>query len=158
MSAPPGPAAEKRRPQVVAADEEMLTGLGRVGQWVEVAIYLVGGAFLVAAAAIVLLDAIPLLWSGDPSKRALAILDHILLAFVLIEVFHTVRLAIALHELQAEPFLVVALIAAVRRILVITAGNEPLVNRDTLVELGLLVTLLLVSAAALLMLRSRRGR
>ena len=125
-----------------------------MGQWVEVVIYVAGGFFLLAAAGILLLDTVPLLRpGGDPSRRAVSILDHILLVFVLVEVFHTVRLAVTRHEIQAEPFLIVALIAGVRRILVVTVGNESL-GRDTLIELGLLILLIVACSAALRVMRS----
>ena len=125
-----------------------------MGQWLEVVIYVAGGFFLLAAAGILLLDTVPLLRpGGNPSMRAVSILDHILLVFVLVEVFHTVRLAVTRHEIQAEPFLIVALIAGVRRILVVTVGNESL-GRDTLIELGLLILLIVACSAALRVMRS----
>jgi uncharacterized membrane protein (DUF373 family) len=55
-----------------------------------------GGFFLVAAAVIVLIEAVPALWQGaNPSARVSLILDRVLLVFVLVEVFHTLRFAIA---------------------------------------------------------------
>lgn len=145
--------------QVDEQADELTRGLQRLGQWIEVGVYVAGGFFLIAAAAYLLVDSMPSLWrSRSASAGALALLDHVLLVFVLVEVFHTVRFAIARHELRAEPFLVVALIACVRRILVVTAGTEPVVATSALVELGLLVVLLLASAAALLMLRLARRR
>jgi uncharacterized membrane protein (DUF373 family) len=130
--------------------------LDGLGQWLEVAIYVAGGFFLLSAAGILLLDTVPLLRpGGNPSTRAVSILDHVLLVFVLVEVFHTVRLAVTRHEIQAEPFLIVALIAGVRRILVVTVGNTPL-GRENLIELGLLILLLLACSGALLMMRSPR--
>jgi uncharacterized membrane protein (DUF373 family) len=130
----------------------------RFGQWIEVAISICGGFFLIAAAIIVLADTVPSLWHGPTALvRALSVLDHVLLVFVLVEVFHTVRLAISRHEIQAEPFLIVVIIAAVRRILVVTAGNGPIEGHDTLIELGLLVALLLAAAGALVLLRQVRA-
>lgn len=131
-------------------------GLHRMGRWLEVAVYVAGGFFLIAAAVIVLADAVTGLWSGGgASARALSLLDRVLLVFVLVEVFHTVRLAIWSHEIRAEPFLIVVIIAGVRRILVVTAGSEPIGSRDTLVELGLLVVLLVAASSALHLLRPR---
>ena len=51
-----------------------------------------------------------------------------------------------------------ALIACVRRVLVLTAGTQPILGRVTLVELGLLIALLLVSAGAIFLLRMRPPR
>jgi uncharacterized membrane protein (DUF373 family) len=149
--------ADKRRE--VAADDaplEAVTALERVGEWIEIAIYVAGGIFLVAAAVIVLVDAVPALWRGpSPSARASLILDRVLLVFVLVEVLHTVRFVVTRHHLQAEPFLIVALIAGVRRVLVLTAGTQPLARHDDLVELGLLIALLVAASGALFLLRSR---
>jgi uncharacterized membrane protein (DUF373 family) len=84
-------------------------------------------------------------------------LDRVLLVFVLIEVFHTLRFAVAQRELRAEPFLIVALIAAVRRFLVVTAGTGPITSRDSLVELGLLLAFMFASAVALYLVRAARS-
>jgi uncharacterized membrane protein (DUF373 family) len=138
-----------RRPRVEQPSERPGATLDGVGQWIEVLIYVAGGFFLLAAAGIILLDTVPLLRpGGNPSTRALSILDHVLLVFVLVEVFHTVRLAVRRHEIRAEPFLIVALIAGVRRILVVTVGNQSL-GRDSLVELGLLILLIVACSGAL---------
>ncbi|HEV7464750.1 MAG TPA: phosphate-starvation-inducible PsiE family protein [Candidatus Dormibacteraeota bacterium] len=137
---------------------EALSLLQRVGMAIEIALYVAGGFFLVAAAVIVLIEAVPALWQGaNPSARVAMILDRVLLVFVLVEVFHTLRFAIARQELRAEPFLVVALIAAVRRFLVITAGTSPITQRDSLVELGLLLLFMVASAYALYLVRPRQS-
>ena len=62
---------------------ETVTTLERTGEWVEILIYIAGGSFLLAAAVIVLADAVPALWRGaSPSARASLILDRVLLVFV----------------------------------------------------------------------------
>ena len=50
-----------------------------------------------------------------------------------------------------------ALIAAVRRFLVITAGTSPIAGRDSLVELGLLLLFMVASACALYLVRPRQS-
>ena len=73
---------------------EAVTLLERLGLAIEIALYVAGGFFLVAAAVIVLIEAVPALWQGgNPSARVSLILDRVLLVFVLVEVFHTLRLA-----------------------------------------------------------------
>jgi hypothetical protein len=66
--------------------------------------------------------------------------------------------------LTAEPFLVVALIAVIRRILVITAEVSKLpeaageVFRHTMLELGLLTVMVLVLVSSVIMLqRTKRA-
>ncbi|HVA21375.1 MAG TPA: phosphate-starvation-inducible PsiE family protein [Candidatus Micrarchaeia archaeon] len=129
--------------------------LDRAGRWIETAIYVAGGLLLVGAAVLLLVSVVTIAVGsgGSVETRSLSVLDHVLLIFVLVELFHTVRLAIRTHELDAEPFLVVALIASIRRILVITAGTRPIEQRTTLVEMGLLIVLVIAISAALLLLR-----
>ena len=50
----------------------------------------------------------------------LRVLDQLLVVLMLVEILHTVRISIRSHILVTEPFLVVGLIASIRRILVIT--------------------------------------
>ena len=52
--------------------------------------------------------------------HVLDVLDTILLVAVVMEIVYTVTLSLRSHELSAEPFLVVGIIAAIRRILEIT--------------------------------------
>jgi uncharacterized membrane protein (DUF373 family) len=123
----------------------------------EACLYVLGGALLIAAAVLVFLDTVPLLFrAGGGVSRALTVLDRVLLVFVLTEVFHTVRIAVVRHQVEPEPFLVIVIIAGVRRILVITASAEPLTSSATLLELGLLVAMVITSALVLVALH--RGR
>lgn len=48
------------------------------------------------------------------------VLDQLLFVLVLVEILHTVRISIRAQEILIEPFLIVGLIASVRRVLVIT--------------------------------------
>jgi phosphate-starvation-inducible protein E len=47
-------------------------------------------------------------------------LDELLVALMLVEILHTVRISIHSHVLVTEPFLVIGLIASIRRMLVIS--------------------------------------
>ncbi len=135
--------------------------LDRGGRVVETAIYAAGGVFLIGAAILLLVDLVRVVLGtlGNAELAALTVLDHVLLIFVLVELFHTVRLAVRTHELEPQPFLVVALIASIRRILVITAGTTPIHSTRTLQELFLLVVLVIAMSGALLLLRvTGRGR
>jgi hypothetical protein len=66
------------------------------------------------------------------------------------------------HTLSAEPFLVVGAIAAIRRMLVITAEStkqegNPEVFRNMLIELGLLaVTIILIAGSVYILRRSQK--
>jgi hypothetical protein len=96
----------------------------------------------------------------------LLVLDQLLLVLMMIELLHTVRISVRSEALMMEPFLIVGLIASIRRVLVITMqvakmteqGQPQVVDaanatfRNTMVELGMLgfVILVLVSAISLL--------
>ncbi len=90
------------------------------------------------------------------------ILDRILLALIIAELVYTLRFVLRTHEIAVEPFLVVGLIAVVRRILVVTAQFErpPAAGRaltNLLLELGLLGFLALALAVALALVRRYRA-
>ena len=101
--------------------------------------------------------------TGQIRDQAITILDSILLVMMTMEIVYTVTISIESHKLTAEPFLVVGAIAAIRRMLAITAESTRLetsdINafRNTLIELGLLaVTIILISASIMILRRSRK--
>ncbi len=129
------------------------------GVYVGLGILLSGSAVvLLVAGAIIFVQA---LMAGSLVGRMVELLDQILLVLLVIELLYTVQVSFREHGLVAEPFLVVALIAVVRRILVLTAEMPKLpqatesVFRHAILELGLLSVLVLVGSLVLLQ-RSRR--
>ena len=58
---------------------------------------------------------------GGESKVAVFLLDRVLLALMMAEILYTLVRFAREGQLQVEPFLVIGLIAGVRRILVVTA-------------------------------------
>jgi hypothetical protein len=80
---------------------------------------------------------------------------------MLVEILHTVRISIRSHTLVTEPFLVVGLIASIRRILVITLEAATMTKEGkwtpdgasifhaSMIELGLLVLVLVFSITLL---------
>ncbi|GAC1330164.1 MAG: phosphate-starvation-inducible PsiE family protein [Candidatus Dormibacteria bacterium] len=82
------------------------------------------GALLFAAAR----DFIDDLSRHSIKDSVVSVLDQALLVFMIAELLHTVRITLRDRALAAEPFLIVGLIAGVRRILIVTAKNEDLVN------------------------------
>jgi uncharacterized membrane protein (DUF373 family) len=95
----------------------------------------------------------------------LAVLDQLLLVLMLVEILHTVRISIHSHVLVTEPFLVVGLIASIRRMLVITLEAASLTKggiwssdgasifRSSMYELGLLGVLILILVFSITLLR-----
>lgn len=103
--------------------------------------------------------------SATDTLPVLRILDQLLVVLMLVEILHTVRISIRSHILVTEPFLVVGLIASIRRILVITLQAATLTKegkwlpegasifRASMIELGLLGMLLLVLVVCIALLR-----
>jgi hypothetical protein len=99
------------------------------------------------------------------SLVVLRVLDQLLIVLMLVEILHTVRISIRSHTLVTEPFLVVGLIASIRRILVITleaatltkdgkwSGDGASVFHASMIELGLLGVLILVLVISITLLR-----
>jgi len=101
--------------------------------------------------------------TGQVREQAIEILDGILLVMMIMEIVYTVTLSMEAHTLVAEPFLIVGAIAAIRRMLVITAEGtklelaNPAAFQNTLIELGLLaVTILMIAGAIYVMRRSQK--
>jgi uncharacterized membrane protein (DUF373 family) len=84
---------------------------------------------------------------------ALEVLDKVLLVFIFAELLGTVGTTLREREILAEPFLLIGLIAVVRRVLAVTATIEQSLGTPQfdklLIELGVLTALVLALAAAL---------
>jgi Phosphate-starvation-inducible E family len=127
----------------------------------------IGLALLLAVSALTLLAAIAYsagqaLLTGELPARVVDLLDRILLILMIVEILYTVQVSFREHTLSPEPFLIVGLIAATRRVLVLTAEFSELIERgdaafrNAMIELGLLTVMVFVLVASLVMLR-RRG-
>src|SRR5215813_10039976 len=87
------------------------------------------------------------------------ILDQILLVLLIIELLYTVQVSFREHGLVAEPFLIVALIAVIRRVLVVTAELPKLpqagedVFRHAIMELAILTVMIIVLVTSFVVLR-----
>jgi uncharacterized membrane protein (DUF373 family) len=93
----------------------------------------------------------------DPSEIGVVVLDRILLALIVAELIYSLRLVMQTHQISAEPFLFIGLIATLRRILIVTADFErpqPGPNlTNLLIELGVLGFLVVGLAAAIYLVR-----
>jgi hypothetical protein len=58
------------------------------------------------------------------TAAATALLDEVLLVLILIEIVHTVVLSLHSHRLVAQPFIIVGLVALIRKILFILSGQK----------------------------------
>jgi uncharacterized membrane protein (DUF373 family) len=135
----------------------------------EAALYIAVRILLAAVAVAVLLGAGVLLSRGvanrDMAGYGLQVLDQLLFVLVLVEILHTVRISIRAQEIFIEPFLIVGLIASIRRVLVITmqaaklteeghgSADAAVAFRNSMIELGLLGVLVLVLVLSIYLLR-----
>jgi uncharacterized membrane protein (DUF373 family) len=89
------------------------------------------------------------------------LIEQLLLILLVVEILYTVQVSFREHTLAPEPFLLIGLIAGVRRVLVITAELAEKRNqteelfRFLMIELGVLTLLILALVASVMMLRKR---
>jgi uncharacterized membrane protein (DUF373 family) len=152
--------------------EPLLDGAPRLFGHVEHVVGIGIGVLLSVAAVLALAGAGNITWEAVVQWPQLSglfrVVDRLLLVLMIIEILHTVRTSIQSHQLACEPFLIVGLIATIRRILVVTfeisdhaAGNEAsgvttVPFGHAMIELGVLAVLTLVLAIAIWL--SRRAR
>ena len=133
--------------------------------YVEDVLYIGLGVLLAGAAIVLLADGAAMFWrtlvAGELPLRVIDLLDRILLILMIAEILYTVQVSLREHALVPEPFLVVALIAAVRRLLVITAEFADLLDKgpeafqNSMIELGLLTVMIVALVVSLMLLRRR---
>jgi uncharacterized membrane protein (DUF373 family) len=148
-------------PVVARLRERIASGFA----YVEDVMY-VGLAALLALSALVLLGSTGLtlgrsVVGGAFPATIVGLLDQLLLVLLIVELLYTVHVSFREHVLTAPPFLLVALIAAVRRILVLTAEAKTVLEgrpdafRELLLELALLTFMSLSLVVCLYLLRAR---
>jgi uncharacterized membrane protein (DUF373 family) len=105
---------------------------------------------------------------GDTGALIFAI-DRMLVVLMIVEILHTVGVSFRSHSLTAEPFLVVGLIASIRRMLVITlessqvrqasrlAPDGPVLLNPALLELIVMGFLILVMVVSIVLLRRSKS-
>jgi uncharacterized membrane protein (DUF373 family) len=107
------------------------------------------GILLIVLAAILVAGGLVTFFRGvghSVTGAATGLLDQILLVLILVEIVHTVVLSLRAHRLAAQPFIVVGLVAVIRRILFVTSGQ---VTVNT-AELGLLIAMVVTFVAGLI--------
>jgi phosphate starvation-inducible membrane PsiE len=159
--------APSRKPAEGDETEEEVRGwIARAFTRVEDIVYIGLGLILAGSALVLLADGgwqfVRLFTAGDRLQQSvIELLDRLLLILMIIEVMYTVQVSFREHALAPEPFLIVGLVAATRRILVLTAefaelmDKGPDVFRNAMVELGLLTLMVLVLVVSLLLLKRR---
>ena len=116
---------------------------------------------LIVLAAAELVSGVVDFFSGMPKTSietaGIDLLDRVLLVLILVEIVHTVVLSLRAHHLVAQPFIIVGLVAVIRKILVDLSGTATVPTP----ELALLIAMIFVFVAALLAVtwfdRRRKG-
>ena len=140
-----------------------LTGAHFLGR-MESAVLILVGLVLVMVALLLLGSSCAVLYRSVVEhvirREAIEILDSVLLVMMTMEIVYTLAISLRSHTLVAEPFLIIGAIAAIRRMLVITAttaegSDMPAIEhfRNTLYELGLLALTVMAMAVSIYILR-----
>jgi uncharacterized membrane protein (DUF373 family) len=140
---------------------DLQAGIARAEVWT----YLAIGVLLVAAAGLTLAGTVIDVIEGGASRPVsdvgVFLLERILLIFIIAELLYTLRLVDFGGRILVEPFLFIAIIAVVRRILLITAEAEAKADgagpagdvTGFLIEIGALGALTLALAVSIYLLR-----
>ena len=126
----------------------------------------VGLGLVLAGAALVLLVSLVVYFArgllvGTLYGNIISVLDQALLILMIVELLYTVQLSFREHVLTPEPFVLVALIATVRRVLVLAPELPKIVEtggvqfQNAMVELGVLTAMTLSLVGCLVMLGKR---
>ncbi|WNG90894.1 phosphate-starvation-inducible PsiE family protein [Mycobacterium sp. ITM-2016-00318] len=97
-----------------------------------------------------------------PAKAVmLDILDGLLLIFIFVELLYAVRACLRSHEIVAEPFLIVGILAGIKEIVVLSVEAATLLEKGpafsrAVVEIGVLAGVVLALALSAFVLRERR--
>ena len=95
---------------------------------------------------------------GGFSLLVVELLSNLLLVFIVTEIIHTIRAVIDEKIIVAEPFLLVGIVAAIRRMVVLSAEAQDLLGKpefgDAMLELGVLGGLVLLLGLTVFLLRS----
>ena len=113
--------------------------------------------------AVTLLDGMRQDWTA--TDTVFNVIDRLLVVLMLVEILHTVLVSVRLGALTPEPFLIVGLIASIRRILVITletskatqhgamSTSDESMFRSSMIELTVLGMLIAVMVTSIYLLR-----
>jgi uncharacterized membrane protein (DUF373 family) len=157
--------AGKKQSQEDEEDEEdRQLFADRVLLFLEDAVYwAIALVLVVGSAALIVSQFNTLLRLRDaPAKVVIVdVLDGLLLIFIFVELLYAVRSCLRSHEIVAEPFLIVGILAGIKEIVVLSVEAAALLTKGpefarAVVEIGVLGAVVLVLALAAFVLRERR--
>jgi hypothetical protein len=158
------------------SDEDRGKGTGRLIEQatgaflkIEILAYVILGLLLALTALFGVVSAVASLWASvtdpDGATSIVVTVDRLLFVLMLVEILHTVRVSFRSGTLICEPFLIVGLIASIRRVLAITLessqASEPgkwtptlaAILKSTMIELSVLGGLILIMVMSIVLLR-----
>jgi uncharacterized membrane protein (DUF373 family) len=139
-----------------------LLGYAEDGVYLALAILLAVGAF-----ALLITEAAgfwQVILGGKIADSIVALLGQLLLVIIIVELLFTVKVSFREHILEPQPFLIVAVIAVSRRIIVLTAELSKLLTGDETIfqnalwELGILTVLAVALVISLRLLRPQEHK
>ena len=136
---------------------------------VEQGVYIVIAVMLVLALLLALAGSTSLLWEGikdwTGTDAIFHIIDRLLFVLMMVEILHTVHASVRTGTLVCEPFLIVGLIACIRRVLVITLETSQITQpekwdpaklplfQSSMIELSVLAVLIAVLVGSIRLTR-----
>ncbi|OBF34829.1 hypothetical protein A5724_15685 [Mycobacterium sp. ACS1612] len=153
-----------RQTEADTDEEERQRVADRVLGMLEDAVYWAIAVVLVAGAVALLVSQFVTMFrlTNTPVQVVMVeILDGLLLIFIFVELLYAVRSCLRSHEIVAEPFLVVGILAGIKEIVVLSVEAATLLSKGpeyarAVVEIGVLGGVVLVLALAAFVLRERR--
>jgi uncharacterized membrane protein (DUF373 family) len=138
--------------------DRVLSGVEDAVYWSIAVVLVIGSVALLVAQFNTMLR----LRSTPTSTLMLEVLDGLLLIFIFVELLYAVRACLRSHEIVAEPFLIVGILAGIKEIVVLSVEAATLLEKGpefsrAVVEIGVLGAVVLVLALAAFVLRARRG-
>jgi len=151
-----------RQPEQEGQERQRLAD--RILSAFEDAIYWAIAVMLVAGSAALLVsqfNTMLRLRSTPANTIMLEILDGLLLIFIFVELLYAVRTSLRSHEIVAEPFLIVGMLAGIKEIVVLSVEAATLLDKGpnfarAIVEIAVLGAVVLVLALAAFIMRGRR--
>ena len=139
--------------------------IARAFSIVEDVVYVALGLMLASCAITLLVDGmlsfIQQVGKASAFASTIGLLDRILLILLVVELLYTVQVSFREHAVVPEPFLLIGLIAAIRRVLLLTAefsqvrAQTETAFRHFVIELAVLTALIVSLAFSLLLLKKR---
>lgn len=126
---------------------------------VENGIYLVISTILLATVAILVYDVIlKFIFIHDNLVREIVeIIDNTLLILMVVEILYTIRVSVREHTLCAEPFIIVAMIASIRRILLISVESAYMTDnfQHNMIEISILGLLIFIFSISIILMHKK---